>query len=115
MKYDVNRYKFFGSKRKLKQSSVSGGSSSSTGTVPVSVEKPLRRLLWLNLHVVMNRNWGKIAKLKGIDSIRLSESFADLTSQPGYQKALKSLGSASEPINLHGSLPCTPWSRWQYL
>ena len=43
MKYDINRDKFFDSKRKLKQSSVSGGSSSSsssTGTVPVSVEKP---------------------------------------------------------------------------
>ena len=45
MTYDINRYKFFDSKRKLKQSSVSGGSSSSsssssTGTVPVPVEKP---------------------------------------------------------------------------
>ena len=38
MKCDVNRYKFFDSKRKLKASSSSGGSSSSTGTVPV--EKP---------------------------------------------------------------------------
>ena len=56
---------------------------------------------------------GKMALLKGVDSLRLSESFADLSSQPGYQRALKSISSADLPIHLHGSLPCTPWSRWQ--
>ena len=56
---------------------------------------------------------GRIAKLKGVDSIRLSKSFADLSTQPGYQRALKSVSKANLPVHLHGSLPCTPWNRWQ--
>ena len=39
--FDINRYKFFDSKRKLKSSAVGGNcSSSNAGAVPVPVEKP---------------------------------------------------------------------------
>ncbi len=45
----------------------------------------------------------------------MSKSFADLSTQSGYLRALKSIKLADLPIHLHGSLPCTPWSRWQSL
>ena len=58
-------------------------------------------------------NIGKIAMENGIDSIRLSKENTDLLTKVGFVRATELVDMASPPVHLHGSLPCTPWSRWQ--
>ena len=60
-----------------------------------------------------NSSLGQVANDNYIDSSRLTQDYADLTTDTGYKKARKAVEGASKPIHLHGSLPCTPWSRRQ--
>jgi len=56
---------------------------------------------------------GEIAKQNKISSLRLSESYGDLTSEETLLRAIAAVRRLSKPIHLHGSLPCTPWTQWQ--
>ena len=58
-------------------------------------------------------NVGKAAVEQQIDSIRLSKENTDLLTKVGFVKAMDLVDRAVPPVHLHGSLPCTPWSRWQ--
>ena len=107
-KYDINRYKFFDSKRKPANTG-SSSSSASSGNIQ-SAAPTLAEFACSD-----ESSLGYESVLHGIDSIRLSETFGDLSTQGGYQKALKATNVAQKPIHLHGSLPCTPWCRWSFL
>ena len=59
-----------------------------------------------------NSQIGVSAESKGLEFHRLCKEVCDLTSKQGLDFAMNIVRNASHPIHLHGSLPCTPWSRW---
>lgn len=59
-----------------------------------------------------NSKISQYAMKNNIHAIRLTRETTDLTTSQGLSKAMRMVQVAPKPIHLHGSLPCTPWSRW---
>ena len=57
---------------------------------------------------------GTVAENLGIDIRRLSLDVCDLTTKTGRTYAL-GLVRSNPGASTHGSLPCTPWSTWNYI
>ena len=55
---------------------------------------------------------GQVGARLGVKVIRLHKDYADLLTPAGKQRAFKD-ARENPGAHLHGSLPCTPWSRWQ--
>ena len=55
---------------------------------------------------------GNVGKAKGINVVRLCKEDYDLLSDEGLKAAIK-IAKSCPGAHVRGSLPCTPWSRWQ--
>ena len=55
---------------------------------------------------------GKVGEDRGIKVIRLSLEITDLETRAGLEHTLREI-KQNPGCSMHGSLPCTPWTRWQ--
>ena len=61
-----------------------------------------------------NSMMGKIGDEIGINIVRLHEGFADLRDHNAIEQ-LKEFVRLHPGVSIWGSLPCTPWSMWQFM
>jgi hypothetical protein len=82
------------------------------GLPAVSKPKPEKPCILIEFACQKESMLGQVGAKLGVKVIRLHKGYADLLTPAGKQRAFKD-ARENPGAHLHGSLPCTPWSRWQ--